>query len=76
MSRDFAGCIAFGGRNGYTIERSREQARSGKKRQTMARVIGIGKQDFEKIRINDNFYIDKTDFILEWFGSVKADYNG
>lgn len=33
----------------------------------MKRVIGIGKQDFEKIRINNNFYIDKTDFIREWW---------
>ncbi len=33
----------------------------------MKRVIGIGKQDFEKIRTNNNFYIDKTDFIREWW---------
>lgn len=33
----------------------------------MARVIGIGKQDFEKIRVNNNFYIDKTKFIQEWW---------
>ena len=33
----------------------------------MARVIGIGKQDFEKIRTNNNFYIDKTKFIQEWW---------
>lgn len=33
----------------------------------MARAIGIGKQDFEKIRMNDNFYIDKTDFIRKWW---------
>ena len=29
----------------------------------MTRPIGIGNQDFEKIRINNNFYIDKTKFI-------------
>ena len=33
----------------------------------MGRVIGIGRQDFEKIRINNNFYIDKTNFIREWW---------
>lgn len=35
----------------------------------MARAIGIGKQDFEKIIVNNNFYIDKTDFISEWWES-------
>jgi len=33
----------------------------------MSRVISIGNQDFEKIRMNDNFYIDKTEFIREWW---------
>ncbi len=33
----------------------------------MARTIGIGKQDFERVRINDNFYVDKTDFIRQWW---------
>ena len=33
----------------------------------MARTIAIGRQDFEKIRINDNFYVDKTDFIRQWW---------
>ncbi len=33
----------------------------------MARVVGIGKQDFEKIRTNNVFYIDKTNFISEWW---------
>lgn len=33
----------------------------------MARTIGIGKQDFEKIRMKNNFYIDKTHFIKEWW---------
>ncbi len=33
----------------------------------MSRTIGIGKQDFEKVRINHNFYIDKTHFIREWW---------
>ncbi len=35
----------------------------------MARVIGIGKQDFEKIIVNHNFYVDKTSFIREWWES-------
>ena len=40
-----------------------------KERQIMARTISIGRQDFEKIRVNNNFYIDKTDFIREWWES-------
>lgn len=35
----------------------------------MARVIGIGKQDFEKIIENHNFYVDKTNFIGKWWES-------
>ncbi len=35
----------------------------------MARVIGIGKQDFEKIIVNHNFYVDQTNFIREWWES-------
>ncbi len=33
----------------------------------MKRVIGTGIQDFEKLRINNGFYVDKTDFIREWW---------
>ena len=33
----------------------------------MARPTGIGMQDFEKVIIEDNFYIDKTMFIKEWW---------
>ncbi|MDE6674917.1 MAG: ATP-binding protein [Acetatifactor sp.] len=33
----------------------------------MARTISIGRQDFEKLRINNNFYVDKTDFIRQWW---------
>ena len=33
----------------------------------MARVVGIGNQDFEKIRTRNIFYIDKTNFIREWW---------
>lgn len=35
----------------------------------MARATGIGYQDFEKIREKNNFYIDKTDFIREWWST-------
>ncbi len=35
----------------------------------MARIIGIGHQDFETVRKNNYFYIDKTDFIREWWES-------
>ena len=35
----------------------------------MSRTIAIGRQDFEKIRINSNFYVDKTDFIRQWWAS-------
>lgn len=33
----------------------------------MKRTVGIGCQDFEKIRVNQNFYVDKTPFIKEWW---------
>lgn len=33
----------------------------------MARTVSIGNQDFESIRVNGYFYIDKTDFIREWW---------
>ena len=35
----------------------------------MARTIGIGIQDYEKIIKNNYFYIDKTNFIKEWWES-------
>lgn len=35
----------------------------------MARTVAIGIQDFEQIRKNDYFYVDKTDFIREWWES-------
>lgn len=35
----------------------------------MARTIGIGIQDFDNIRKNNYFYIDKTGFIKEWWES-------
>lgn len=36
----------------------------------MARTVAIGVQDFEKLRVRDNFYVDKTDFIREWWESA------
>ena len=33
----------------------------------MGRTVAIGIQDFEKIIINQCFYVDKTDFIREWW---------
>ena len=35
----------------------------------MARTVGIGHQDFGWLITNDNFYIDKTKFIKEWWES-------
>ncbi len=35
----------------------------------MKQTIGIGIQDFEKIRTRNIFYVDKTDFIREWWES-------
>lgn len=36
----------------------------------MTRTVGIGIQDFEKIITNDVFYVDKTNFIKEWWDSA------
>ena len=33
----------------------------------MERIVGVGKQDFEDLRVKNNFYIDKTHFIKEWW---------
>lgn len=38
----------------------------------MARVIGIGQQDFADIIKEDLFYIDKTNFIKEWWESKDS----
>jgi hypothetical protein len=35
----------------------------------MARTVAIGKQDFEKVIKENCFYVDKTDFIKEWWDS-------
>ena len=33
----------------------------------MARTVSIGRQDFQRIRESNNFYVDKTHFIREWW---------
>ncbi|MCM1025343.1 MAG: ATP-binding protein [Roseburia sp.] len=33
----------------------------------MARTVSIGRQDFEKLRERNNFYVDKTHFIKQWW---------
>ncbi len=38
----------------------------------MTRAIGIGGQDFETIRIENTFYIDKTNFIEQWWESKDS----
>ena len=35
----------------------------------MGRTVGIGIQDFAKVITNHCFYVDKTDFIREWWES-------
>ena len=35
----------------------------------MARTVSIGNQDFESLRTKNCFYVDKTDFIREWWES-------
>ncbi len=33
----------------------------------MGRTVSIGRQDFQRIRESNNFYVDKTHFIREWW---------
>ena len=35
----------------------------------MARAVGVGHEDFAVVRETDNFYVDKTNFIREWWES-------
>ena len=35
----------------------------------MRGIVGIGHQDFETVRMQNIFYIDKTNFIKEWWES-------
>lgn len=36
---------------------------------SLKKTVGIGHQNFEQLILNDNFYIDKTAFIKEWWES-------
>ena len=38
----------------------------------MSATVGIGIQSFEQIREGNYFYIDKSDFIREWWESGNA----
>ncbi len=38
----------------------------------MKRVIATGVQDFETLRLQNSFYVDKTDFIREWWYGQDA----
>lgn len=38
----------------------------------MARTVGIGHQDFEQVITKNIFYVDKTDFIREWWENEDA----
>ncbi|MBO5458846.1 MAG: AAA family ATPase, partial [Lachnospira sp.] len=35
----------------------------------MGKVVSIGNQGFDTIRMQENFYIDKTNFVKEWWES-------
>ena len=52
--------------NSVSVRIKIKQKRGGR---NMARTVSIGTQNFEKIIINDCFYIDKTHFIKEWWES-------
>ena len=38
----------------------------------LARTVSIGTQDFEQLIVNNCFYVDKTDFIREWWESQDS----
>ena len=38
----------------------------------MARTVAIGHQDFEHVVTNNYFYVDKTNFIREWWEKGDA----
>lgn len=47
----------------FAVEQKKQE---GHKR-SMAKTISIGAQDFARLRERDNFYVDKTNFIQEWW---------
>ena len=38
----------------------------------MEKVIATGSQDFEYLRKNNGFYVDKTDFIRKWWKGLDS----
>ena len=38
----------------------------------MKRVVATGVQDYESLRVNNGFYVDKTAFIREWWTGMDA----
>ena len=59
-------CIIVLEQNCYVASCSCIGERGGR----MARTIGIGLQDFEKVISRNVFYVDKTMFIKEWWESM------
>ena len=57
------------GRNAYRPwgRESEEKEKNIEGGRQMGKTVGIGCQDFEKIRKEDLFYMDKTGFIREWW---------
>ena len=55
-----------GNGRGETPE-NRRMRHGGKERKRMKKVIATGIQDFESLRVNGAFYVDKTDLIREWW---------
>ena len=49
----------------------RDWTDDGKERRQVRREIATGIQDFDKLRTNDRFYVDKTDFIREWWNGGR-----
>ena len=42
----------------------------------MGKTVAIGVQDFGQLREYDNFYVDKTYFIKDWWENRDADREG
>lgn len=42
----------------------------------MARIIGIGHQDFTQLIASGCFYVDKTEFIREWWENMDTAQQG
>lgn len=59
--------LADPGRNIRSAVGGNRQGTGAGKEAVMARTVGIGIQDFAKMIDNDYFYIDRTDFLREWW---------